>query len=69
MSWSRPHSGSFSKSGSLLESFLIRMPYYFGDLNFVRDPNLENYPNRTRYRNPIEALMDPFKEPLKRDPH
>ena len=34
--------GQFSKLGSLLGPFLIRVPYYTGDLK--RDPNLENYP-------------------------
>ena len=33
--------GSF---GSLLGSFFIRVPYYFGDPK--GDPNLENYPTR-----------------------
>ena len=31
-----------TRAGSLLASFLIRVPYYLGDLE--RDPDLENYP-------------------------
>ena len=34
--------GWFSKLGSLLGSFSIRVPYYIGHLK--RDPNLENCP-------------------------
>ena len=52
----------FTRSTGL---FFLRVPYYFGDLN--RDPHLENYPYRTLLvpiRNPIETLIDPFKEPL-----
>ena len=56
--------GELSKVGSPFRIHFVRVPYCIGDLK--RDPKLENYPYT---RNPIDTLIDPFKEPLENYPY